>query len=327
MQKDQFVKEQLRQKLLEMLPKQNRGNSDSKHRKFLIQCIEDHGYISKKQFVDPGSDPESDFEPEPRYDPDPDPEAGPGPSTWAPGDYGYTRTFIDHPGSRLAELQQRGITSEETEFNKVVEIMDAALHKIQQKHPDVPFQQVKIFANTEYQKLMRYYSSGNVHNFKSNSQSIKRGYIAMIVWYALVEFGLVIQKDELIKYFPKVTIADLFEPGKYLKVILPSLPEPQKKLCGGMETELKIRIGEQLVSKVFKVLENFDNSPKYTAAAVYYICSVPIHKGGILPKKTKDITLDFLSSHCKVNSSTISKGVQDIIAFYQRSPELKDLIT
>jgi len=325
MQKDPFVKKQLTQKLLEMLPKQNRGNSDSKHRKFLIQCIEDHGYISKKQFIEPDFEPESDFDPGTGYDPDPEP----GPSTWTggPGDYGYSRTFIDNPGSRLAELQQRGITSEETEFRKVVEIIDTALHKIQHKHPDVPFQNVKNFANTEYQKLMRYYSSGNVHNFKSNSQSIKRGYIAMIVWYALVEFGLVIQKDELIKYFPKVTVAELFEPGKYLKVIFPSLPEPKKGLCGGMEADLKIRIGNELVAKVFKVLENFDNSPKYTAAAVYYICSIPIHKGGILPKKTKDITLDFLSSHCKITNSTISKGVQDIIEFYQRSPELKVLIT
>ena len=81
------------------------------------------------------------------------------------------------------------------------------------------------------------------------------------------------------------------------------------------------------VSKIYKVIEQFGNSsPKYTAAAVYFVCSVNIHKGGINPQKIKEITLAFLEKNCKITQSTISKGVQDIISFYSSHPELKSIL-
>ena len=57
---------------------------------------------------------------------------------------------------------------------------------------------------------------------------------------------------------------------------------------------------------------------KNIAAAIYYIVSIPIEKGGIYPKKLKlkngdYLTLEFISKFCKITPSTISSAVKEII--------------
>jgi len=326
MKRSFILKKQLTDKIMEMLPKQGR-QSDAKQRKFLIQCIEDSGYIIKKPIFF-GPEPKSEYyiesnsESEDEYYPQiqEDYELA-GPSNYTPVQSNYQRTFLQNDDSRLSELQKRGITSEESEFAKVSEIIDTALSKLQHHKVNLDTVKIKDYALKLYKEILDYYTSGNIHQFKSNSQSIKRGYIALVLWYSLIQFQINISHEKLISYFNKTLVHDLFESEKYIKIIIPNLPKIKQDL-----TFLKDFVNTEIIDKIPKVIEHFDSSPKYTAAAVYYICSVPIHKGGIIPKKIKTITLDLLSKHFKITPSTISSGVQNIISFYSLHPELKDLV-
>jgi hypothetical protein len=323
MSKTDFIKNQLTDKILEMLPKQYRGNSDSKQRKFLIQCISDLGYIEQKTQVperDSGSSSESLSDQE--YYDDPEEKRYLPLSSNTPSPYGFTRTFIQGPDSRLTEIQKRGISYEETELSKVGETIDLALNKLKR---DINIASVKEYALKMYQDILEYYRKGNKYNLMSNTQSIKRGYIALVVWYSLINFQVNISREQLVKLFTKLTIADLFESEKYMKLIFKKLPELKHNLYG-MESVLKDKIGNELINTIFKVIEQFGNSPKYTAAAVYFICSVSIHKGGVVPVKIKGITLELLEKYYKITQSTISKGVKEIIEFYSVHPEAKSVL-
>ena len=44
----ELIKKQLLNRLMATLPLQGRRQNESKHRKFLIDCIESRGYIEKK---------------------------------------------------------------------------------------------------------------------------------------------------------------------------------------------------------------------------------------------------------------------------------------
>ena len=337
MQRSDFIKKQFTEKILEMLPKQGRRNSDAKQRKFLIQCIDDLGYIKKRpvqtrsrSYTSDSDTSDSDTSGTSGSDVEPDyHELQPGytESSSSSNPYGFERTFIQDPTDKfknLLELQKRGISTEESEFTKVSEIIDQVLNKIQRTKMDIDTVKIKEFALKMYQEILNYYKT-NEYNFKSNSQSIKRGYIALVVWYSLINSQINISRENLVSYFNKTIVADLFESDKYLKRIISKLPTLRNNLCG-MEQSLKDKIGTDLLDKIFKVIENFDSSPKYTAAAVYYICSVPIYKGGVLPSKIKGITLEYLENNCKITQSTISKGVKDIIAFYSLHQDLKSIL-
>jgi len=328
MENASFIKEQLTQKLLEVLPKQYR-TSDSKQRKFLISCIEDLGYI-KARSVNTSVEPEPEPESEPEQDPEPGYFPGsedyqileqrPGPSS---NIYGFNRTFITpdtNQESRLVELQKRGISTEETELGKVSEIIEAALNKT--KRPDIDTSKIKEFALKLYQRILGYYRDGNMYNLKSNSQTIKKGYIALVTWYSLINFQINISREKLVSYFDRTILSDLFEPEKYMGLIFgEDLPKRIFNLCGINN------LPPDLIGKIYKVLEQFENSsPKYTAAAVYFVCSVDVHHGGIVPKKIKGVTLEFLEKNCKISQSTISKGVKEIIGFYSSHPELKSVL-
>ena len=336
MQNTEFIKQQLSQKLLEVLPKQRR-TTDSKQRKFLISCIEDLGYISQNlPGTGPGYLPGPEPEPEPEPEPDQEQEPGYFPGTddylfleQRPGAraniYGFERTFILDPNqdSRLVELQKRGISTEESELSKISEIIESALGKISKIVPDINVERIKEFALKMYQHVLEYYRNGNEYSLKSNSQSIKRGYIALVTWYSLINFKINISKEKLVAYFDKTILSELFEPEKYMKMIFgeDSLPQSIFNLCGINN------LPPEFTGTIYKVIEQFGNpSPKYTAAAVYFVCSVSIHKGGVTTKKIKGITLEFLERHCKVTQSTISKGVQDIISFYALHPDLKSVL-
>ena len=187
--------------------------------------------------------------------------------------------------------------------------------------PDIDNQKIKEFALKLYQRVLGYYRDGNTFNLKSNSQSIKRGYVALVLWYSLINFKINISREKLVSYFDRTILSDLFEPEKYMKLIFQDeLPTPVFNLCGINN------LPPELIGKIYKVIEQFDSSPKYTAAAVYFVCSVDIQRGGIIPKKIKGITLEFLETHCKITQSTISKAVKEIIAFYSLHPELKSVL-
>jgi hypothetical protein len=316
MEKTDFVKNQLKDKLLEMLPKQGRSDNDQKHRTFLIDCIEEYGYIKPRPVV---SEPITRFE-KPVFKPV---SAEIEEETYDP--YQEYHDISNQPryqqnaqqnlqqnnlkeSERLKKLQQRGITQRETDLGNFSETIDTALNKIYQNYKNIDVQKIKTFALNLYNKVLDYYID-NAFGFKSNSHTIKKGYIALIVWYSLLQFNINIPQDKLVTYFENIQFAYLHEPDKYLHRIFTNLPKPVNNLCG-MKQMLLDKFGQELIDKIYKILGHFGDGPNYVAGGIYYFKD--------LDKKM--ITLDFLKSRCDVSPNTISKASKEIEEFLKRRP-------
>jgi len=279
-----FLRNQLKQLLVDTLPKQYRNDNTAKQRKFLIDCIEQQGYIaSKKQdqylVLDSESDQDQEIDPEDYYTTD---------------DFS-SRTFI-YDNEKLTKLQQRGITSEEAEFNKVKEIVDTTLNQISKDYESLNVDSVKKTAMNMYKKILRYYKNPKYTEIKSNSKGIKRGYVALVIYYAL---NNAVSKEQLLEYFQDPILpSDLFNADKYLHLIIPNLPTTNpylSNLCG-----FRDKLDKNVVKQINEVIEGLpEKNTKNIAAAIYYVC-----KG--------KITLKALGESCGISASTISKAVKEI---------------
>ena len=168
-----------------------------------------------------------------------------------------------------------------------------------------------------YIDILSYYKE-NPDNLKSIHGSLKKGYIALCVYYALLYIKINITKESLVEYF-RYSLSDLFEANKNMKRILKLPPTKNIELCG-MKNFLNENFETGVINQIQKIIGDLSlSNPKYIAAAVYYVTSVPISKGGIYSKKLKTkngdyLTLEFISTFCKVVPSTISSAVKEIIA-------------
>jgi hypothetical protein len=286
------IKKQLFERLIATLPLQGRRKNESKHRKFLIDCIQSHGYINL---------PEDYFEPV--------------------VEEVATQTYFNPTDSysrRLMVLQQRGITYAETEMGKISEIMDTALNEMFKENFSINVEFIKNTAMNYYIDILDYYRT-NKDSFKKNYGSLKKGYIAMCVYYAIPG---AIDKETLARYF-KYSVSDFFEAKKNMKIIFKNkLQKKPLELCG-MKKVLLENFDISVLESIQKVIEEIPvKNQKNIAAAIYFVTSIPIAKGGIYPKKLKlkngdYLTLDFISKFCKIVPSTISSAKDEIIFFYK----------
>jgi hypothetical protein len=291
-----FVKQQLLERLLATLPLQGRRQNETKHRKFLIDCIESHGYIKKRNV-------KSEIEPVVEV---------------------ATQTYFkptDSYSERLAILQQRGITYEESELGKVNEIMDTALNEMFKENFSINVESIKNVAMNYYIDILDYYKT-NPDSFKKIYGSLKKGYIALCVYYAMPN---TIDKETLARYF-KYSVSDFFEAEKNMKVIFKNkLQKKSIELCG-MKKVLLENFDQSVINKIEKVINDIPvKNKKNIAAAIYFVTSIPIAKGGIFSKKLKlkngdYLTLEFISKFCKIVPSTISSAKDEIIFFYKNNP-------
>jgi transcription initiation factor TFIIIB Brf1 subunit/transcription initiation factor TFIIB len=195
-----------------------------------------------------------------------------------------------------------------------------------------------------YLEIMEFYKNPHViPEIKSNSKGLKRGYIAMVVYYSLVLNKNAVSKENIVKYFDNGVIpSELFEADKFIKLIFQNKKKYSfifetnvyiKDLCG-MRQILTESLGQSVVSKIYKVLDQQGlepgkgrKSPKDIAAAIYFITSVTASKGGVLPEKLKiknlEVTIEYLASHCKVSAKTISETKKELVEFYKINPDLK----
>jgi hypothetical protein len=288
------IKEQLKERLLNVLHLQGRKDNASKHRNFLIDCIQRSGYIQQREFT-----PELQSFVEPR-----------------------SQTFFtpDSPfAERLAELQKRGMSYQDAELIKINETMDIALNEMYKEYTTLNTDTIKNIAMNYYIDILNYYKTDN--SLKSISGSLKRGYIALCVYYALLYVKTVISKESLVAYF-RYSLSDLSEANKNMKLIIKSLPPTkQLELCG-MKKFLNENFETVVINQIQKIINHYSyTNPKNIAAAIYFVTSVTISKGGIYSKKLKTkngdyITLEFISTFCKIVPSTISSAVKEIISSY-----------
>jgi hypothetical protein len=306
-------------------------NNEAKERKFLIDCLDRHGYISKRNISEP------DFDSEVEYS-----EIVNDPFDFTQQEYEYSdsntinqrfqRTFIQDLGkSKLSEFQKRGITNQETEFNKVSETIDTALNALTQIKHGIDVHKVKQDALDMYLKIMNYYLTGNNvrDEIEANTKGIKKGYIFLVVMYALLNNQVVITDDNLIRFFDNgVALQDLVKPRRYLeKILFKNSPKPKMVSSVGDCSIILRQLPQKAQKQVAEIIKNFN--PEYTSAAIYYVCNVTVEKHGISPVKIKigsqAITQKYLEEMCKPpSSSVISSRAKEITNFYNSHYELKE---
>lgn len=198
-----------------------------KQRQFLLDCIEAHGFIQERpetpddtddeeyddlyQHIMPSESHQSVFngnnldlqqsyqeQVQSSHDP-----------------YGFNRTFIS-PGSnnnKLEELQKRGISYQETQFVKVKEKMEELLQRFNLEENTV----LETALNMYFNILL--YHENNVYNLHENRGSVKRGYILLCVYYALVYNNRQVEKQQLVDLSETTRFKDLPLADQNIKTI------------------------------------------------------------------------------------------------------------
>jgi hypothetical protein len=133
--------------------------------------------------------------------------------------YGFNRTFIhaDNGGDKLAELQKRGITYEETQFNKVREQMETIISKLNVGKMDNFQERILQTALNIFLNIIIYYRT-NPFGFKENKGSLKQGYIFLSIYYALIYNNNFVERERLIE-FTDIRLRDIPDAERNIKII------------------------------------------------------------------------------------------------------------
>ena len=324
---DSFVKNQLFELITrKVFPKL--GRSEKAHRQFVFDCMDSHGLIkhqtrkesSHSSVKSKGSGQasnESEFT-----------ESYQSRSQSSVNVHGFNRTFLDpSQPSNLHELQKRGIEAEEVEFNEIKGILLDNLQNIVHHKPDINVQKILDTALTMYLNIMDYYKT-NVLGLKQKKGSLKKGYISLCLYYGLIYNGVRLKKDELVKY-TSAKAYDLPNADKAIKLIFENAPGYDFIFTKTKGTFIQLE--NSIQNNVNKVLSHIHGetvpSQVDMAAALYYICSIPISKGGVFDRikvNGKSVTFEFLHEHTNLAKETISKRVKIIQEFYEKNKELKN---
>ena len=257
--------------------------------------------------------------------------------------YGFAnRTFIGplgdtttKTGNRLSELQS-WVTADpkEMELKAVSEIIEGSLNFLQLGDSD----QIRSTAVNMYFNIMEYYNSGNPLQLGVNKGDLKKGYILMCIYYALmynkkqitIEKVLRSIKESRSSYLPKAkeNILKIFEnaPG-YEFLTVQQEPYYVTNLCNLINL-----LPNEITRSINKVKSDLITSGLFPnelnsvqiAACIYYVCNTIQQKRleVVLPESGKSvkITQVLLSSKCgSFSPATLTKQVDIIIGFYQRN--------
>ena len=310
---DPFRIDQLKFLLSELHKNKKPGNQ----RKFLIDCIEKHGYIKKSnESID------DTFEEVAYSEITNEENEGNQGNQWNQDNqnnqnyvrdlkYNYTRTFFNPESkefTRLAEIQKYGIDPEEMQLAKISEKIDNALNVLSVNE----LENVKNVAMNIYYNILLYYNSGNPFGLLTNTGSIKKGFIALCLFYALKSNKIMVSKEKVVRAFEgEIMLSDLVTADKNIHRIFEKSPgysfiyESVYDLCG---FSFDISLTQQIKETLNEIKEVIPISAKSIGAAIYYV-----HKNN-----KKKITFEEIANKCKnVSASTISKCHKEIIAFYQ----------
>jgi hypothetical protein len=312
------------------------GKSDAKQRKFLFSCLSDLGYMEFRKKENIHEDhPDEVFYSEIKNENPLEDNFTLGAESWerTSKDYGFSRTFIgpgeNYQAERLAEVQKRGISNQETEYNAVKEIFENALNQL--TYTDT--ENVKKMASEFYLKIMNYYLSNSL-NLPTKSGALKRGYIAYCLYYALLNHHISIPKEQLV-HITGASLSDLPKASKNINLIIPGINKinlTEDNLCN-MKSFLFQNFGNDVIQQINKVITDFKNkgnsvTNSVVAAAIYYVCSIPQSKGGIYPQRLKikkendslvSFTYEMLKEFCgNLTKDTVRKNVNNIIEMYKK---------
>jgi hypothetical protein len=195
---------------------------ERRQRKFLIDCIKGSGYLKENMETD---ETESEFKEyyEERERLNKDSESDSEEAYFEPsqtfaqsfqeqqqssmaGPFAG-RTMIDTTSERLLELQRRGIEQEEVDYNQVRDQVTEALSQVFVKYNNLNIKAVLDYAMGMYQQIKKALDEGLITGKKGK---YRKGYIFLILYYALINFQICLQKEELVNYFNNaIRISDL----------------------------------------------------------------------------------------------------------------------
>jgi hypothetical protein len=339
-QKDPLVRRQLIEQLSALFDSPAAGRTLEQKRNYLINCIDSHGYIAQRT-IRPESETDdvrySEIQNRQFYQPENVYSEYSDTSTYTDA-LGYNRTFINAPeydrtGQKLVKIQQRGISAQETNIQKLRELLEVIVNQINSNYYNLDVSQIVNTALSFYNKILNYYSSGNIYNLETNTKGIKKGYAVLCVEYSLIVNGSPVEIEQILHYFNQmnVVVPNLPKVRTYFLKIIPELQAlssrntMQTSKCNVILNLLPYKIQNQ----VHEVLKHFTHD--YTTAAIYFICSsksvyqnqIPVMINGSIQK----VTLKLLEENCKPPSSTkISKNAQEIAAFYNQNYNLREIL-
>ena len=206
---------------------------------------------------------------------------------------------------RLQKTQTYGITHEEQTLGIVNGLYENALSQL-----GIDNVIIKNQALNTYRQLLEYYRTNNL-GLKINMGRVKKGYFGMILFYTLINNGIIVNKNVLTNLL-NINLSDLPEAEKNIKLIFADRP----KLFSSNIYELNL-CNLSLPKDVTELIYDVINSMKKTfgdplnqsqiAACIYYVCKI---------KGKAKITYKMLSENCSGNptAKTIKSSVDLIVS-------------
>ena len=241
--------------------------------------------------------------------------------------YGFNRTFINvdsRSSDKLAELQKRGITYEETKFNKVKEHIESIItNTLNSNKIDTDLDKILQTALNLFLNIIIYYNT-NPFGFNEIKGSLKNGYIFLCVYYAFIFNGISINKEKLISYCEKIRLQDIPDAEKNMKIIfhgkLPS-SNNEDRLFKLFEKTLNIK-NKDLKNTIKNVIEATKNVIPSTqlglVSIIYFVCNeyypfrVKINYKSKETFVTYSVLSDFFESFTSVSVRKITDQLRKI---------------
>ena len=250
--------------------------------------------------------------------------------------YGFNRTFItvnSHYADRLSELQKRGITYEETKFNQVKEEMEQLIEQPLKKNIDAPTDKILQTALNIFMNILIYYNT-NPYGFTHMKGSLKKGYIFLCVYYAMIYNNQYIELEKLMEYADKTRLKDVPLALKNMKLIFENVQGYSsflnKHYHGTINpgnflkntTNIKSKQLIKLIENVIEETKEFVPSTKLGIySVIYFVCNeylsykIKIIYKGLETRVTYKVLDEVFGSYA---SATVRKITDQLLRIYRK---------
>lgn len=248
--------------------------------------------------------------------------------------YGFNRTFIhvnSNYADKLSELQKRGISYEETKFNQVKEEMEQLIEISLKKNIDAPTDKILQTALNIFMNIVIYYNT-NPYGFTHMKGSLKKGYIFLCVYYALIYNNYYIELEKLMEDADRTRLKDLPLAQKNMKMIFEGVQGYSflNKYYHGsinpgnfLKNTVNINSREliNLIENVIEETKAFVPSTKLGIySIIYFVCNeylsfkIKIIYKGIETRVTYKVLDEVFGSYA---SATVRKITDQLLKFYR----------
>jgi len=235
--------------------------------------------------------------------------------------YNFNRTFInlENGDDRLVELQKRGISYEESKFDKVKEEME---NMIKMVNLDENGNLLKTALNI-YMNIMIYYHT-NPFNFMQMKGSLKKGYILLSVYYSFIYNNQFIEKEKLLT--GNIRLKDLPNAEANMKIIFKGkFHENFKHYLKFLKSPINVK-SKELLKTIDNVIEETTEVVPSTKlgiySIIYFVCNnyFPFKVKIMFNNSETFITYPLLNEIIgPFSSPTVRKITDKLVKFYKKN--------